>query len=52
MRRWEQDEPIKSDVILNHHLQKQGWKIIRSWNYEIRDNIDYYSNKITKILMD
>lgn len=37
---------IKSDVIRNQHLQKQGWKVIRFWNYEINDNLEYCVNKV------
>lgn len=37
---------IKSDVIRNQHLQRQGWKVIRFWNYEINDNLDYCVKKV------
>ncbi|MFA6468289.1 MAG: AAA domain-containing protein [Bacteroidota bacterium] len=39
-------ERIKGDIIRNQHLQRQGWKILRFWNYEIRDNIDYCVKKV------
>lgn len=31
---------LKKDVIRNMRLQKLGWKVLRFWAYEIRDNLD------------
>jgi len=44
-------ERVKKDILRNLRLQKNGWKILRFWNYEVRDNLDYCLRRIQEVLM-
>jgi very-short-patch-repair endonuclease len=46
---WSGDQ-LKADIVRNQRLQNLGWKVIRFWSYEIRDNIDYCINRIRLII--
>jgi very-short-patch-repair endonuclease len=39
-------ERVKQDIKRNLRLQNQVWKVLRFWNYEIRDNLDYCIKQI------
>jgi superfamily I DNA and/or RNA helicase/very-short-patch-repair endonuclease len=43
-------ERIKQDIIRNKRLQKKGWKVLRFWSYEIRDNLNSCIDKIIKLI--
>jgi superfamily I DNA and/or RNA helicase/very-short-patch-repair endonuclease len=43
-------EQLKKDILRNHRLEQLGWKVVRLWTYEIRDDLDYCLNKIKKMI--
>jgi superfamily I DNA and/or RNA helicase/very-short-patch-repair endonuclease len=42
------EQLIKYDVLRNQRLHYYGWKVLRFWTYEIRDNIDECIKKINR----
>lgn len=43
-------ERLKYDIVRNQRLQNLGWKVLRLWSYEIRDNIDYCIRRIRNMM--
>ena len=46
---WHSDgfpETRKRDKIVNKELKKQGYKVLRFWEHEIKKNVDFCINKI------
>ena len=41
---------IKRDRRVNYRLKKDGWKVVRIWEHDIKKNIDKALKKITKAL--
>jgi DNA mismatch endonuclease (patch repair protein) len=39
-----------SDQRINEELKKQGWKVLRFWEHEIRENLDSVIEKIKEVL--
>ena len=44
------EQLIKYDLIRNQRLHYYGWKVLRFWTYEIRDNIEECIKKIEKYI--
>lgn len=44
------DSNIKYDIIRNQRLHYYGWKVLRFWTYEIRDNAEVCIAKIKRAL--
>lgn len=42
---------IQRDKQVNKELNKEGWKVLRFWSKEIRNNLAYCINKIEKELL-
>jgi len=40
----------KRDKEVNEKLKKEGWKVIRIWEYDVKRNTDKCVNKILKII--
>ena len=40
----------KRDKEVNTQLKKDGWKVIRIWEYDIKHNIDKYVKRILKAI--
>lgn len=47
--KWDVDK-LKKEMIRNLRLNKLGWKIIRIWSYEIRDNLQECVFEIKKMI--
>jgi len=49
---WEKkiERNIMRDKLVNRTLKKEGWRVIRVWEYDIKKNLDKTINKITKKL--
>lgn len=41
---------IERDKIVNRVLKKQGWKILRFWDFQIKKDIDKCINKIESVM--
>lgn len=41
---------VRRDKLVNKTLKKEGWKVIRIWEYDLRKNPEKYINKILKSL--
>jgi DNA mismatch endonuclease (patch repair protein) len=41
---------IRRDKEVNKKLKKTGWKVLRIWEYDVKQNIDTCVNKILKVI--
>jgi len=48
-RRYKNYLPIKRDYIIDCELEKQGMKVIRLWEYDIKNNLEWCMRLITSI---
>lgn len=44
------DRNRKRDKLVNHELKKQGWKVIRLWEYEIKQNFEKSIKRIVDVI--
>lgn len=44
------EKTIKRDIRYNFLIKKQGWKVIRFWDFEINKNMEKCVRKIKKII--
>jgi DNA mismatch endonuclease (patch repair protein) len=38
---------IERDKLVNQHLAKSGWKVLRFWTEDVQKNCDFYPLKMT-----
>jgi very-short-patch-repair endonuclease len=49
-KEWDEDK-LKREMIRNLRLNKLGWKVVRIWNYEIRDDLQNCVERIKRLII-